>query len=165
MCTQSSALTVLFKGGKKGCGLTDLVRIVSDEQTARHLFEEIGLIPVTARCECGSRFLMKHKDPHGKLGFRWYCTAVNCGKRFSPLRNTWFERSHLSFLKVITILSLNLIHIARIQGAYLPSRISNYSSIGSTACRLLSPWLTQSYQSTQLWIGNPSAEKLVKHFV
>ena len=53
----------LFKTGRKGCGLTDLVRSISTTELAEELFKVVGVLPLgRATCKCGNRFLMKNKN-------------------------------------------------------------------------------------------------------
>ena len=119
----------LFKMGRRGCGLTDLARTISTNELAEELFKTVGLLPFkNAKCKCGNRLLMKNKSPTNKTGFRWRCIAVGCGLRFNPLENTWFERSHLSYLQVN--LCQHIPTIVNLICIYFLNRTSNSLFIG-----------------------------------
>jgi len=70
------------------------------ENRIQKLLENLGLIPIkesVAYCECGNTF-SPNINATVKLGWTWRCTGQRgCSKYTSPLKDTHFGSSNLSF--------------------------------------------------------------------
>lgn len=71
---------------------------INSEEAAIQAAYDLNLIPKIVDCPlCGFRMLKERKASY-KLGFRWICHRRICRKyRISPLKNTFFEATHLPF--------------------------------------------------------------------
>jgi len=93
-------MDLLRAADKKKCGFTQLTRSITTDELAIRFFQDLGLLKTTrATCDCGGPTIKTNKK-NMKLNFMWTCVNQRCGKTLNPLRNTMFERSHLTFLQV-----------------------------------------------------------------
>jgi hypothetical protein len=79
--------------------------LIKTEDEAKDAAYELELLPTAALCPQCPRVMSEERRPDYKLGFRWRCRRRTCnGPIKSPLENTFFSRSQLSFLKIFRLI-------------------------------------------------------------
>lgn len=83
-------------------------KVITSEEQAIAAAHSWLLIPTSApRCRnigCGGRPMRKDIRRSYKIGFRWRCGRRDCRKIISPLKNTFFDRSHISVLATLRLI-------------------------------------------------------------